>query len=420
MSLRANALAEFREQVEREWRDNIAPFWSQHGPDEEHGGFRGWISNDLQVDDRAEKGIILNSRILWTFSRAFKLNHDETDRRLAQRACEYLVEHFVDPQAGGVYWTVDYTGKPADKKKRSYAQAFALYGLTEYFLATGQRAALDQAFELFYLMESYCRDREHDGYFETFERDWTLAADQRLSEVDRDEKKSMNAHLHLLEAYATLAAATGNAAVKERLRAVIELFLTRIIHPGGTHLQMFFDERWQCQSDHISFGHDIEASWLLCEAAATLADADLSTRVNAAALKIARAVYENGLDADGGLLYEADATGIIDHDKHWWTQTEAVVGFVNAYEVSGDQTYLEAALRVWQFIDQHLIDKQHGEWFWKTDRCGAPALNLPKVSQWKCPYHNGRMCFEISRRLSDKLQFVVDSSVCVNPAAATN
>ena len=394
------AISEFRTQIESEWRENIAPFWSRYAPDEGHGGFRGWITNDLQVDEQAEKGIILNARILWTFSRAYRLYHDDASEDLAKRAYEYLAEHFVDPQAGGVYWTVDYSGKPADKKKRVYAQAFALYGLTEFFAATGFRAALDLAFELFYLLESYCRDREYDGYFETFERDWTLAGDQRLSEVDQDDKKSMNAHLHVLEAYAALAEATGNAQVKERLRAVIEIFLTRIIHARGSHLQMFFDEKWQSKSDHVSFGHDIEASWLLCEAAAVLEDADLSTRVKTAALKLAQAVYEKALDVDGSVLYEADTSGIIDDDKHWWTQTEAVVGFVNAYQLSGQEGFLNAALRVWQFINRHIVDKEHGEWFWKTSKAGVPSLDMPKLSQWKCPYHNGRMCFEISRRLS--------------------
>jgi cellobiose epimerase len=206
-------IGEFRSQVEGEWRDNIAPFWVRYAPDEKHGGFRGWITNDLRIDERAEKGIILNSRILWTFSRAYELYQEDAFQHLAKRAYKYLTQYFFDRQLGGVFWTLDYSGKPMDTKKRVYAQAFALYGLTEYFVATGERQALDLAFELFYLMETYCRDGEHDGYFETFERDWTLAGDQRLSEVDRDEKKSMNAHLHVLEAYAILARVTDSPTV---------------------------------------------------------------------------------------------------------------------------------------------------------------------------------------------------------------
>ena len=410
MRFSREAIGKFRKQVECEWHENIAPFWLKYAPDEKYGGFRGWITNDLQIDEQAEKGIILNSRILWTFARAFKLYQDVAAYRMATRAYEYLTSHFVDRQAGGVFWTLDYTGKPTDTKKRVYAQAFALYGLTEFFVATGEREALDLAFELFFLMENKCRDSEHDGYFETFARDWALADDQRLSEVDRDEKKSMNAHLHVLEAYASLARATGNSDVRKRLRAVIDIFLTHIISdrqfgindasPTELHLGMFFDEAWVRRSQRRSFGHDIEASWLLCEAAEVLDDATLSAQVRSVATNLAQSVYDRGLDTDGSLLYEADALRIIDDDKHWWTQTEAVVGFVNAYQLSSSEYFLVAAIQAWEFIDRYLIDRRHGEWFWKTSRSGEPSLDMPKLSQWKCPYHNGRMCFEIARRLA--------------------
>lgn len=401
MSVSPEKIAEFRRRIEDEWRNDIAPFWLKYAPDEKHGGFRGWMSNDLRVDERADKGIILNARILWTFSRAYKLYQDAEYRAVAERAYAYLIEHFVDREWGGVFWTVTYQGRPSDTKKRPYAQAFALYGLTEFYVAIGDQAAQKQALELFHLLEMHCRDYENDGYFETFERDWMLAADQRLSEVDQDDKKSMNTHLHVMEAYSTLCRASDDPRVKERLCAIIELFLARIIHPRANHLQMFFDEKWISKSDVRSFGHDIEASWLLCEAAEALGDEVMLAKVQSVALKMAQSVYDNGLDGDGSLLYEADLRGIIDDDKHWWTQTEAVVGFVNAYVISGDEYFLSGAMRAWEFIDGHLIDKRNGEWFWKTSRAGVPSLDLPKLSQWKCPYHNGRMCFEISRRLSD-------------------
>jgi mannobiose 2-epimerase len=400
MNLRQERLTEFRRQVEAEWCDNIVPFWLKYAPDEKHGGFRGLVTNDLRVDERAEKGVILNTRILWTFSRAYGLYQDSSFRRIAERAYAYLTQHFIDHQDGGVFWTVDYQGLPLDRRKRVYAQSFALYALTEFYSATDEQEALAQAFEIFNVLEDCCRDNEHDGYFETFEDDWTLARDQRLSEVDQDEKKSMNTHLHLMEAYATLLRASNDAQVKERLRAVINIFLEHIIHPRGFYLQMFFDETWACKSGRRSFGHDIEASWLLCEAAEVLGDVEMLKKVRAVALKMAQSVYDNGLDADGSLLYEADTSGITDDDKHWWTEAEAVVGFVNAYELSGGTHFLKAAARVWEFINRHIIDKEKGEWFWKTSRAGVPSLTMPKLSQWKCPYHNGRMCFEISRRLN--------------------
>ncbi len=391
----------FRKQIESEWLSNIVPFWSSYAPDEVYGGFRGWIASDLRIDERADKGVILNARILWTFSHAYKLYQDDSFRQIAERAYHYFTRHFIDREQGGVFWTVDYKGRPSDTKKRVYAQAFAIYGLTEYFQATGRRAALDKAFEIFDLMESRCRDRYTDGYFETFERDWTMAVDQRLSEVDLDEKKSMNTHLHVLEAYATLCRASSDERVKERLRAVIDIFLTRIIHPRTLRLRMFFDEEWTSRSESISFGHDIEASWLLCEAAEISGDDEVLADVRAVALKMAQSVYENGLDVDGSLFYEAGADGITDDDKHAWAQAEAVVGFVNAWQLSANQYFLEAAMRAWEFIDRHIVDRKNGEWFWKVSRAGVPALDLPKLSQWKCPYHNSRMWFEIGRRLSE-------------------
>jgi len=401
MSLSNEQIEKFRERIESEWLTNISPFWLKYAPDEKYGGFRGWITNDLQIDEQSEKGIILNSRILWTFSRAYRLYQDDSYRQIANRAYNYLTNHFIDRQYGGVFWTIDYQGLPLDRKKRVYAQAFALYALTEYFQSTGERESLAQAFEIFNLLENRCHDNQYDGYFETFESDWSLAADQRLSEVDQDEKKSMNTHLHVLEAYSTLYRAFDNHKVKERLRAVIDIFLTRIIHPRTSHLQMFFDETWASKSEHISFGHDIEASWLLCEAAESLGDTELLAKVRDAALKMARSVYEDGLDADGSLLYEADGQGIIDDDRHWWAEAEAVVGFLNAYQLSGSEHFLMAAIRVWEFIERYIIDKENGEWFWKVSRTGAPSLDMPKSSQWKCPYHNSRMCFEVSHRLSE-------------------
>ena len=391
--------AALRRRVEAEWRDNIAPFWATHAPDETYGGFRGRISNDLRVDERADKGAVLNARILWTFSRAFAVSGDRAHRALAERAYEYLTGHFADREHGGVYWSVDYRGRPADARKRSYAQAFALYALAEFSSAAGDRDALGRAFDVFDLLESRCRDPLHDGYFETFERDWSLSGDQRLSEVDRDEKKSMNAHLHVLEAYAALARVSGDGRVRERLRALVEIFLRRVLDAGATRQRMFFDEAWAPRSEVVSFGHDVEASWLLCEAAEVLGDDEVLARVRRAALALARSVYEAGLDPRGGLYYEAIGGRVVDDEKHWWAQAEAVVGFVNAWQLGGGGHFLSAAARVWEFVDRHLVDREHGEWFWKTSRSGAPAADMPKVSEWKCPYHNGRMCFEVSRRL---------------------
>jgi mannobiose 2-epimerase len=291
---------------------------------------------------------------------------------------------------------LDYLGKPHDTKKRIYGQAFTVYSLAEYFHASGDADALEKALRMVRSIESSSHDAEHGGYFETYERDWTLALDQRLSDVDMDEKKSMNTHLHLMEAYATLLRFHEDATVRLRLRELIEIFLDHVVDASTNHFIMFFDEEWRPRSNKISFGHTIEGSWLLCEAAEILGDAGLLARVREVAVKMAQTVFEQGLDSDGGLLYELNPT---DTDKHWWPQAEAVVGFLNAYGLTGQPHFLKAAQRSWEFIDKYIVDHEHGEWFWRVSKSGVPSEEQYKVDPWKCPYHNGRACIEVMERL---------------------
>jgi cellobiose epimerase len=395
---------DLRKRVEAELQSDILPFWLNHTIDEEYGGFRGQISNDLAFDSHAPKGLILNARILWTFSKAFSVYKDPVYMAAARRAYEYICQHFWDDEFGGVYWMVDYAGRPLDTKKRIYGQAFTVYALAEYAHATGHREPIDSAMILVAQIELTSHDHAHGGYFETYERDWTLAVDQRLSDVDLDEKKSLNTNLHMLEAYATLLRHREDVTIRFRLRELIEVFLKYIVDAASHHFILFFDEAWRPRSEKISFGHDIEGSWLLCEAAEVLGDAELLARVRETAVNMAQAVYDQALDTDGGLLYEAEKTPagplqIVDSDKHWWPQAEAVVGFLNAYELSGREHFLDAAKRSWAFIDEHIIDHQHGEWFWLVSRDDVPDQQQDKVGPWKCPYHNSRTCFEVMERM---------------------
>jgi cellobiose epimerase len=388
-----------RDRVERELRQDILPFWLKYAVDEDYGGFRGQISNDLTIDPHADKGLILNARILWTFAKAYRVYREDPYLGAARRAYEYLKRSFCDPQYGGVYWLVDYRGNPIDTKKRMYGQAFMIYALAEYAAPTGDQEPLNQAVSLQKLIEKCGRDPQYDGYLETFERNWTISEQQRLSDVDMDEKKSMNTHLHVLEAYANLLRIWNDDALRERLRALLRIFLDHILDPESHHFHMFFDEKWNLRSDHFSFGHDIEATWLLCEAAEVLGDKILLKEVQKAAIAAAQAVYDDALDTDGGLLYEGRGREVIDTDKHWWPQAEAVVGFLNAYELTGQEHFLKASQRTWSFVDQYIVDHERGEWYWKVSRDGTPSNDKFKVDPWKCPYHNSRTCFEVMERL---------------------
>ena len=407
----------------QELLEDILPFWRRRTVDERRGGFIGQMSNDLQIQDDAPKGLILNARILWTFSAAYAYTQDDQDRSLAQRAYEYLMHHFLDRERGGCFWELDSNGAVLDDKKKIYGEAFCLYALAEYYRVFGEAQALDRATDLFDLIETRAHDDRYGGYFEVMSRDWQPCEDMRLSDKDMNEKKSMNNHLHILEGYTNLLrvlswrgrpglASRGRPALDQEqgqdtlatsLRGLIDIFQRRILNAEQTHLQHFFDDAWTPKSDSYTFGHDIEGSWLLCEAAEVLGDHRLMTEVQSMALRIARAVLAEGLDVDGGLFYEGRGGRIVNPNKEWWPQAEAVVGFYNAWQLTGENAFREAAGRCWQFIQDHVVDHEHGEWFWCIRPDGTPDPSLPKVSPWKCPYHNGRCCLEIIRRVTQTM-----------------
>lgn len=380
----------------------ILRFWESHSLDIENGGFVGQIDYSGQVQANAPKGAILNARILWAFSAAYKHTHEKKHLELAKRAYEFLLNHFLDKQYGGTYWALDAAGNPINTRKQIYALAFAIYGLSEYYTVTQDEQALQISQELFYWIERYSFDEEFGGYFEAFSEKGELLEDLRLSSKDRNDPKTMNTHLHILEAYANLYRIWPDKQLGQQLENLILVFKTHIVDADTGHMHLFFTREWGVTASLVSYGHDIEASWLLQEAAEVSGKQELIVQVKELAAKMAKATAE-GLQSDGSLYHELDLRKQhCDTHREWWVSAEAMVGFLNAYQLTGAPEFLEQSLNSWQFAQRYLLDKEHGEWIWGVWDDYSPMLE-DKVGFWKCPYHNSRACLEVIRRCEQLL-----------------
>ena len=416
-----------RSEMQDVLENNILHFWKTKMVDRENGGFYGRIDGHGTLHPEAEKGAILNARILWTFSSAYRILGKPEYLDMATRAKDYIIEHFIDPEYGGVYWSVDYKGNPLDTKKQFYAIGFALYGFSEYARATGDREALDIALQLYDCIEEHALDREHNGYIEACTREWGRIADMRLSEFDANFPKSQNTHLHIIEPYTNLLRCLKEmhaqescdyvpvlgsvlpigvsvpmetmTSVEASLRNIISIFTDKILNPETHHLDLFFEMDWKRGAGHLeSYGHDIECSWLMHEAALVLGDEKVLREVEDIVRLVAKA-SEKGLRPDGSMIHEANLdTGHADDDLHWWVQAENVVGWFNLWQHFGDEEAYERAVRCWEYIKSQLIDWDNGEWYWSRRPDGSLNLDDDKAGFWKCPYHNGRMCMEIIER----------------------
>ena len=399
--------ASWAEQFREELVGNILPFWMRHAVDRENGGFHGTIDENLHVEKESPRASVITSRILWTFSAATHLLGGEY-RETADWAYDAVAKKFWDPEFAGLYWMLDCRGNPLSTRKQIYAQAFGIYALAEYFRATANAASLELARHLFRLIEEHGYDPVFKGYLEARGREWQPLADMRLSEKDLNSPKSMNTHLHLMEAYTNLLRVWRDPVLEAKQAELLDLTMDRIVDASTGHFRLFFDERWNSLSNDVSFGHDIEGSWLLVEAAEVLGDADLIARARKTAVAMADAVYRQGLDRDGSLFYAADEKGtLVDPKKHWWAQAEAVVGFYNAFQISGEARFLTAARRVWDYIEEKVVDRVHGEWHAKLTPEGVPLTaeedaDATLVGPWKCPYHNARVCYEMIERLQEQ------------------
>ena len=407
--------------------NNILRFWLDKMQDDENVGFYGQMTGRGQLIKEADKGAILNARILWSFSAAYRVLGKKEYLEAATRAKEYFISHFIDHEYGGVFWSLDYKGQPKDTKKQFYAIGFAIYGLSEYARATGDHEALDYAIQLYENIEEHALDHVYNGYIEACTREWGVMEDMRLSDLDDNYPKSQNTHLHIIEPYTNLyrcmrefqAAQSCNyvpaigavlpvaitvpqetfARVEASLRNLIHIFTDHILNPATHHLDLFFEMDWTRGAGHLeSYGHDIECSWLMHEAALVLGDKDILNKVEPIVREVAKA-SEKGLNPDGSMIHEANLdAGTVDDDLHWWVQAENVVGWMNIYQYFGDEDALQKALHGWEYIKQNLIDKENGEWYWSRHKDGSLNLDDDHAGFWKCPYHNSRMCMKILER----------------------
>ena len=373
--------------------NRLLPFWSELR-DDECGGFYGYMDFDLQVNRQAVKGCILNSRILWFFSEAARVTGSPEARDCARHAFAFLMDRCMDSKYGGLYWSVSHDGQPEDTTKHTYNQAFGIYALSAYHRLTGDQRALEAARGLFELIETHCTDES--GYLEAFSRDWRLAENDKLSENGVMAQRTMNTLLHVFEGYSGLYAVAPDERLRSALERILDIYEQKVFDPVKNRQRVFFDLNYRELIDLHSYGHDIESSWLMDRGAGLLRDPARFERICDIDRRLAEQVY---LEAyrNHSLLNESDR-GRVDDRRIWWVQAEAVLGFVNAYEKTGDSRYAEAVRDLWGYINEKLLDSRPGgEWFWELDAHGEPTSRKPIVEPWKCPYHNGRMCMELMR-----------------------
>ncbi len=389
-------LSRMRAEIEKELTTGIIPFW-ENLKDETYGGFYGYLDYNLKLDKKAEKGCILNSRITWFFANAYTLLKDETLLAYAKHGYEFLRDHCVDYKHGGIYWSLHYDGTPADTTKHTYNQAFCIYALSSYYEASGDKEALELARKLFALIEEKCTDKE--GYLEAFTVDFTPESNEKLSENGVMAEKTMNTLLHVFEAYTELYRVSGDEDVKRRLAWILEIFMQKVYNPILHRQEVFFDAKYHSILDLHSYGHDIETAWLLDRGVEVLGEELYQKRIYPITKDLTRQIYTVAFDGKS-LANECDR-GKVDENRVWWVQAETVIGFLNGWQKEPERVeYLQAALAEWNFIQTYVKDHREGsEWYWLVRKDGSPVAGEPIVEPWKCPYHNGRMCIEVMRRI---------------------
>ena len=376
----------------------IIPFWKSLR-DDVHGGYYGFMDYELNLEKEAVKGCILNSRILWFFSSAYLALNDESLLEEAKHAYQFLINHCMDKVNGGVFWSLNYDGSPSDTTKHTYNQAFAIYALSVYYEATRDAAALEMAWRIFDLIETRCRDEI--GYMEAFDRGFHPVVNDKLSENGVIAHKTMNTLLHIFEAYTELYRVTGDQHVADRMKWILDQFAQKVYNPKLHRQEVFFDKHMNTILDLYSYGHDIETAWLVQRGVEVLGDTSYEKRMTPIIKDLTENTYKEAFD--GRALYNECERGVVDRHRVWWVQAEALLGFLNGWQIDPKRTeYRDAVKALWNYINNYFVDRRKGsEWFWLVSEEDRPVEGKPIVEQWKCPYHNGRMCLEIIRRNID-------------------
>lgn len=390
-------------ELEAELHENILPFWINRMTDPLQGGFYGRMLSDGTVIPDAPRGAVLNARILWTFSAAYNSTGREEYLNQARTSYLYYISHFLDKKSGGVFWSVSAGGQVLNDRKQIYAQAFGIYALSEFYKASQEADAIMYAVDLYNLIEEHAFDNQNNGYIEALSRNWTGLEDLRLSPKDANEPKSMNTHLHILEAYTNLYEVWKDRDLKTQLQNLVKLHLETILDSRSGHFRLFFDMGWNSRSEKYSYGHDIEGAWLVRKAASALGDQVLMSASGRNALFMAGVALSEGTDDDGSLCNEGLAGKVTDYDRHWWPQAEAIIGYMDAYAISKQEVFLNAALKTWEFVKDNMRHPS-GEWWWLVNREYKPDPDQDLAGEWKCPYHNARMCLEIMKRTTDFIE----------------
>jgi mannobiose 2-epimerase len=385
----------FIKQLRENLTENILPYWLKLK--DPAGGFYGEVSADGVLQAGAPRGVILNARIIWAFAAAYRALGTKEYLDAALWAKDWFLKHFCDHKYGGVYWSVSASGERLETKKQLYAQGFAIYGLSELVRASGDEDALKEAVNLFKVVEARFADTVNGGYTEALARDFSPLEDMSLSAHDINADKTMNSHLHILEAYANLYRVWPDPALKEAVVRLLDIICGKVMAADG-HLQLYFRNDWTVLPGAVSFGHDIETSWLMLECAQALKDLDVISRVRPFALRLGMAGNE-GLLPDGSMRYEKLPDSRFDDERQWWVEAETVVGNLWLWKYHGVTEGFDIAMRAWNYIREHLVDTAAGEWWWAILADGSVDRTHPKAGFWKCPYHNARMCLEALRIL---------------------